>query len=57
MTSAGSECVRCARDKHCPKSFSSVNNVDPGPIPKELMVSFCSLSGLCFNIAYIHCRG
>ena len=33
------ECVRCIRDKHIPKLYSSMNNMDPGPVPPELQVS------------------
>ena len=32
------ECLRCSRDKHIPKLYSSANNMDPGPIPSELQV-------------------
>ena len=39
MTSAGTECIRCSRDKHCPKIYSSENNMNPGPLPHELLVS------------------
>ena len=38
VTSAGTECVRCTRDKHSPKAYSSDNNIHPGPVPKELRV-------------------
>ena len=34
-----SECFRCSRDKHLPKLYSSHNNMNPGPVPPELMVS------------------
>ena len=32
------ECLRCCRDKHIPKLYSSSNNMDPGPIPSKLQV-------------------
>ena len=32
-----SECVRCSRDKHMPKLFSVANNMNPGPVPSELL--------------------
>ena len=32
------ECVRCRQDKHIPKTYSSGNNMDPGPVPSELQV-------------------
>ena len=28
--SAESECLRCAREKHIPKFYSSANNINPG---------------------------
>ena len=37
--SSDTECVRCRRDKHIPKLYSSMNNMDPGPVPPELQVS------------------
>ena len=33
------ECVRCIRDKHIPKLYSCMKNMDPGPVPPELQVS------------------
>ena len=38
-------CKRCHNDKHIPKLFSATNNVDPGIVPPELMVSneYCIL--------------
>ena len=35
------ECVRCYRDKHTPKMYSSANNMDPGPLPTQLQVGTC----------------
>ena len=32
------ECVRCSRDKHTPKVYSTANNMHPGPIPTQLQV-------------------
>ena len=37
--SSDTECVRCSRDKRIPKLYSSMNNMDPGPVPPELQVS------------------
>ena len=34
-------CVRCCRDKHIPKMYSSANNMDPGPLPPQLQVGTC----------------
>ena len=33
------ECLRCAHDKHTPKMYSSANNMNPGSVPPELVVS------------------
>ena len=38
VNSAGS-CKRCATDKHIPKLYSALNNMDPGAVPVELSVS------------------
>ena len=40
------ECMRCCRDKHTPKVYSSANNTDPGPLdlPPQLQVSFNTIS-------------
>ena len=39
MTPSGTECLRCVRDKHSPKAYSSLNNMDPGTVPHELFVN------------------
>ena len=39
MTPSGTEYLRYVRDKHSPKAYSSLNNMDPGPLPHELSVS------------------
>ena len=39
-SSAESECLRCARDKHIPKLYFSANNMNPGTVLPELMVHF-----------------
>ena len=31
--------IRCYRDKHTPKLYSSANGMDPGPLPSQLQVS------------------
>ena len=36
--SCDTECVRCSRDKHIPKLYLSMNNMDPGPVSPELQV-------------------
>ena len=33
-------CKRCASEKHEPKLFSTLNNMNPGRLPPELTVSF-----------------
>ena len=38
-TFVGTECLRCSRDKHSPKTYSSENNVNPATVPPELLVS------------------
>ena len=32
-------CTRCNADKSVPKLYSKENNMHPGPVPRELMVS------------------
>ena len=38
LRSHSTECMRCNRDKHVPKLYSSMNNMDPGPVPQQLQV-------------------
>ena len=38
LQSDTTECLRCSRDRHEPKLFSSANNMDPGPLPIQLQV-------------------
>ena len=40
LRSLSTECVRCSRDKHIPKVYSSANNMDPGPLPPQLQVNY-----------------
>ena len=58
-TSTGKECLRCCRDKHSPKTYSSDNNMHPGPVPHELQVIYMLISSkLCFyavNMLIIAC--
>ena len=42
VNAAGS-CKRCATDKHVPKLYSALNNMDPGTVPVELSVSIMCL--------------
>ena len=39
LHSSTTECMRCSRDKHTPKLYSSANNMDPGSLPSQLQVS------------------
>ena len=39
MSESGTECLQCGRDKHSPKSYSCKNDMDPGSVPLELVVS------------------
>ncbi len=38
LCSQSTECLRCSRDKHTPKLYSSANNMHPGSVPPELQV-------------------
>ena len=39
-SSTQSECLRCARDKHSPKLYSSANNMKPSVVLPQLLVRF-----------------
>ena len=39
-TDDGGVCTRCRADSKTPKIYSAGNNMDPGPVPPELSVSF-----------------
>ena len=39
LYSKSTECLRCSRDQHTPKVYSSANNMNPDPIPPQLQVS------------------
>ena len=53
VSSDDTECLRCARDKHTPKIYSSANNMDPGSVPSELMVSSCSYDDFTSTLYYV----
>ena len=38
LASVLSECTKCANDHHQTKLYSSMYNMDPGPVPQELQV-------------------
>ena len=46
-----SECVRCSKDMHMPKMYSAANNMDPGPVPPQLLVSSQSMDSTHFLTA------
>ena len=50
-SSTQSECLRCTRDKHSPKLYSSANNMNPGVVPPQLMVRFYTSATLCACVA------
>ena len=66
-TAAGTVCIRCHRDTHSPKAYSRENNMHPGPVPVELLVSVdghcvCGVDSACLVspnlISYlVICRG
>ena len=47
------ECLRCRRDKYIPKLYASANNMNPGPVPPELLV-MSNLKSACSMYIYIH---
>ena len=49
ITSAGTECARCSKDKHSPKAYSLENNMHPGPVPLELLVGDLIVFAMSFN--------
>ena len=41
VSTSSTQCLRCTRDKHSPKFYSSANNnMNPGVVPPQLMVRF-----------------
>ena len=48
VTSAGTECVRCAQDKHIPKTYSYENNMHAGTVPQDLTVSKSFSPYICY---------
>ena len=41
MSTQTTECTACSCDKEVPKLYSSLNNMDPRPIPLQLKVHIC----------------
>ena len=59
LQSHTTECLRCCRDKHVPKLYSSANNMDPGPVPAQLQVSHFSYtfsSSAIIGTVWIHAQ-
>ena len=38
MSASRTECRRCSGDKRVPKLYSAANNMNPGPVPRQLQV-------------------
>ena len=53
VSSDKTECLRCACDKYNPKIYSSANNMDPGSVPSELVVSSSSYNDLTFRLYFM----
>ena len=41
MSRNNTECSRCHQDRRIPKLYSTTNNMNPGPVPQQLLVSSC----------------
>ena len=52
-TAAGTECIRCHRDTHSPKAYSRENNMHPGPVPMELVVSVYCFELVAGSLSHI----
>ena len=52
-SSTESERLRCTRDKHSPKLYSSANNMNPGVVPPQLMVRFYTSATLCCTMVFL----
>ena len=52
-SSTQSECLRCTRDKHSPKLYSSANKMNPGVVPPQLMVCFYISATLCCTMVFL----
>ena len=58
MSRNSTECSRCHQDRRIPKLYSTVNNLNPGPVPQQLLVSSCVLSQLGYHCnLYCNTRG
>ena len=47
MSRNNTECSRCHQDRRIPKLFSTANNMNPGPVPQQLLVSSCVRFSVC----------
>ena len=52
-SSTQSEYLRCTRDKHSPKLYSSANNMNPGVVQPQLMVRFYTSATLCCTMVFL----
>ena len=52
-SSTQSECLRCTRDKHSPKLYSSANKMNPGVVTPQLMVCFYISATLCCAMVFL----
>ena len=52
-SSTESERLRCTRDKHSPKLYSSASNMNPGVVPPQLMVRFYTSATLCDTMVFL----
>ena len=52
-SSTESERLRCTRDKHSPKLYSSASNMNPGVVPPQLMVRFYTSATLCGTMVFL----
>ena len=47
MSRNNMECSRCHQDCRIPKLYSTANNMNPGPVPQQLLVSSCVTFCVC----------
>ena len=47
MSRNNTECSRCHQDRRIPKLYSTANNMNPGPVPQQLLVSSCVTFCVC----------
>jgi len=47
MSRNNTECSCCHQDRRIPKLYSTANNMNPGPVPQQLLVSSCVTFSIC----------